>query len=291
MSKLSGESRMVKTWEHALEEYRYPVNLADYEFAAAESSEWFELNLKTGDRAETINFEDRFRNMAQNHIEAWYEIVFWKNYSYGLSRQSVISSVMHRVYLSNAESLLRTIKHRGNTDKSLEEMIEEIDLDAEFLAEFGYDRSDADEESKITAERLWERCLRYIDEPGLESFQAFRDTLFKGNGIATAMTFPAFLKPDIFPMVDVHVARWSSANGTDHDYSRFGGPSLVTHSNLGKRPLTDREWPFVQSWIEWCRFTAKRLSDLTAFQWRARDVDMVVFTAQKKKLPLEPLYR
>ena len=207
MSKSSEESRMVKTWQHALEEYRYPVNLADYEFATAEAPEWFELNLLTGDRAETINFEDRFRSMAQNYIEAWYEVVFWKNYSNGLNRQSVISRVMHRVYLSNAEGLLRTIEQRGNTDKTLEEMIDEIDLDAEFLAEFGYDRGDADEDSIITAERLRERCLRYIDEPGLESFQAFRDTLFKTDVIATAMTFPAFLRPDIFPMVDIQIAR------------------------------------------------------------------------------------
>ena len=282
---------MAKIWQHALDEYRYPVNLANYEDGPAEAPKWFDLNLLTGDRAETIDFEDRFRSKAQNHIEAWYEVVFWKNYSIPPSRQNIISRVMYRVFLSNAESILRTIEQRGNTDKSLEEMIEQIDLDAEFSAEFGYDRNDADEESIITAERLWERCLRYVDGPSLESFQVFRDTLFKTKVIATAMTFPAFLRPDIFPMVDVQIARWANTNGTDHDYRSQGGPSLVTHSSLGNSILTDKEWPFVQSWIEWCRFTARVLSDLTGCQWRARDVEMAVFTAQRETLPLEPLHR
>ena len=282
---------MVKTWQRALEEYRYPVNLADYEFAASESPGWFELNLPTGDRAETIYFENRFRSSAQTNIEAWYEVVFWKNYSLPPVRQNIISRVMYRTFLSRAESMLRIIKDRGDTDISLEDMMDAFDLDAEFFDEFGYNRADADEDAIITAERLWERCLHYIEEPSLESFQQFRDLLFKGEGIATAMTFPAFLKPDVFPMVDRQIARWSRANGADHDYESWEGPILKTRPNLGERVLTDGEWPFVQSWIEWCRFTAKRLSDLTGCQWRARDVEMAVFTAQRKSLPLEPLFR
>ena len=73
---------MVRTWQHALDEYRYPVNLSDYEFATSEGPGWFELNLSKGDRVETIGFEKRFRGKAQTHLEAWYEVVFWKLFQF-----------------------------------------------------------------------------------------------------------------------------------------------------------------------------------------------------------------
>ena len=280
---------MVRTWQFALEAYRYPVNQAEYEFAAAEPPGWFEANIPKGDRSETITFETRFRSEAQTHIEAWYEVVFWKNNSFGVSRQKITGNVINRVGLSNAERLLRVTKERGYTEKSLDEMIEEIDLDKEFFKEFGYNRVDADEDVVITAKRLWDKCMLYVEEPSLESFQAFRDILFKTNVIATTATFPAFLKPDDFPMLDPHIARWSRANGAEHDYRSCDGPSLVTYPGLEGKVLTDRNWDFVQSWIDWCGFTAKRLSELTGSHWRARDAEMAVFTAQTKGLPLEPL--
>ena len=280
---------MVETWEQALKAYRYPVNLAKYESAAAEPPGWFEQNLSKGDRSETITFENRFRSQAQTHIEAWYEVVFWKNYSFGIVRDERTVGVMYRVYLSGALRQLKVIKERGEIDKSLDEMIEEIDLDRTFFKEFGYNRVDADKDVEITAERLWDKCLLYIEKPSLESFQAFRNILFKNKVIATAATFPAFLKPDDFPMVDRQVARWARENGTVHDYAGCGGPTLVTRPDLGERVLTDRDWDFVQSWIEWCRFTAERLTDLTGSHWRARDAEMAVYTAQTKRRTLEPL--
>ena len=271
------------SWTHALHNYSYPVDLSKYELAGDFSPGWFELNLSKGDRNDTIRFENRFRGEARNNIEVWYEVIFWKYYSFGLIRDSQTSKRVWSVAVSRAPDLIRRVEEMGLNG----ELVDQV---AHF---FGYERQEVEEVTEITPSLLWDSCWEYIENPGLESFRSFRDLLFKLDVVATAATFPAFLKPDAFPMVDRQIARWSRENGADHDYENWEGPTLKTHPDLVKPNhfLTDRDWLFVQSWIEWCRFTANRLSDLTGCHWRARDVEMAVFTAQRKSLPLKPLYR
>ena len=48
-------------------------------------------------------------------------------------------------------------------------------------------------------------------------------------------------------------------------------------------------WRFIQDWIKSCRHTANTLSHGSGEHWRARDVEMAVFTAQRSGLPLNPL--
>lgn len=43
------------------------------------------------------------------------------------------------------------------------------------------------------------------------------------------------------------------------------------------------------SWMAWCQTMAAKLSQRTGFFWRARDVEMAVFTAQRYGLELNPL--
>ena len=52
---------------------------------------------------------------------------------------------------------------------------------------------------------LWSSCANYITSPNLKSSKAFRCKLFKHPVVATAATFPAFLCPERFPMVDMQV--------------------------------------------------------------------------------------
>ncbi len=138
---------------------------------------------------------------------------------------------------------------------------------------------------------LWASCANYIASPNLESFRAFRCKLFRQPVVATAATFPAFICPDRFPMVDTQVTRWASENSDAHRYSGVGGPNLECVPEL--RPgavLRERHWRFVESWTAWCQFTAGMLSQRTQRAWRARDVEMAVFSAQRSNdLTLRPL--
>ena len=142
--------------------------------------------------------------------------------------------------------------------------------------------------SEACAAKLWRVCNDYVDKFDLESFRAFRKLLFKTSRVANAATFPAFVRPDKFPMVDRQITRWALENGAEHRYP--GGPALECVPDLSSdEVLRESHWPFVESWIKWCRFTACKLERLTGETWRARDVEMAVFTAQRAGLKLNPL--
>ena len=136
--------------------------------------------------------------------------------------------------------------------------------------------------STVAPADLWSSCADYIGNPSLASFRAFRCRLFTQPVVATAATFPAFICPEKFPMVDTQITRWASENGGEHGYSGIGGPDLEGVPNL--RPgavLRESHWPFVESWVAWCQFTAGILTQGTRRVWRARDVEMAVFAAQR----------
>ncbi len=139
--------------------------------------------------------------------------------------------------------------------------------------------------SGVTPMTLWSSCMDYMTNPNLESFKAFRNKLF-GDGVATAATFPAFIRPDQFPMVDTQITRWARKNSRVHRYSAVGGPDLECVPELQPGTvLTESDWRFIDSWIAWCRFTAWKLSQRTGREWRARDVEMAVFSAQRSHGP------
>ena len=143
--------------------------------------------------------------------------------------------------------------------------------------------------SRVTAAELWQHCTNYVEKPSPQLFRDFREKLFQDPVVATAATFPAFICPEKFPMVDKQVTKWAKTEGTKHNYAAIGGPSLSCVPELGKGGLRESHWAFVESWIEWCQFTAGILNRLTECHWRARDVEMAVFTAQLKSLTLNPL--
>ncbi len=144
--------------------------------------------------------------------------------------------------------------------------------------------------SRISPGELWSACKDYIESPGVETFRVFRNKLFRSPVVATAATFPAFICPEKFPMVDMQVIKWARKYGDRHRYSGVGGPNLADVPALERNGnLQESHWSFIGSWIDWCRFTARRLNELTERAWRARDVEMAVFTAQRFKLPLQPL--
>ena len=222
------------SWKHALEEYRYPVDLRRFD-GASRNPGWFELNICPGNRTQTESFETRFREQAPHHLEAWAEVVFWKLDSGG----------------------------RGFAATQARRLL--------------------DPNRPVSASELWSSCMAYLDQPGRTTFSAFRKMLFTTPAVATAATFPAFICPEKFPMVDTQIARWVREHGGQHGYRGDIGrvPSAAT--------INESHWPFVDSWMAWCRTMAAELSRRTGFSWRARDVEMAVFTAQRCGLELNPV--
>lgn len=122
--------------------------------------------------------------------------------------------------------------------------------------------------SGIRPNELLDLCEAYVHRPTLGNFQEFRRCIVKTDVVATAATFPAFLRPDLFPMVDTQTALWASQNR----WARIAGVPKI-----GKGVLYERHWEYVKSWIRWCYNTAELLGS----DWTPRDVEMAVFTAQR----------
>jgi len=53
--------------------------------------------------------------------------------------------------------------------------------------------------------------------------------------------------------------------------------------------LRDNDFTNYLHWIAWCRECAQELTDITETRWRARDVEMAVFTAQRDRTFLNVL--
>jgi hypothetical protein len=141
-------------------------------------------------------------------------------------------------------------------------------------------------------QQLNDACADYMAKPSWTLLNKIRSTLgFRAPVVAVAATFPAFLNPCLFPMVDTRVARWAQAYGHAHNANDPRGPQLIMprYPNNGRTVLTGQDYPFVESWTDWCRHTAAKLSAKSPMAWRARDVEMAVFTAWGKSLTLKPV--
>jgi len=139
------------------------------------------------------------------------------------------------------------------------------------------------EGSGVLAEDLHRNCSAYILHPSRSSLQALVELLWgKGSrAVAVACVFPAFIAPDQFPMVDTRVAKWVNACLAYQNASDGKGPQLAApeYPGNGATVLTLSDWPFIESWIHWCRHTARRLTSCSDLNWRARDVEMAIFRA------------
>ena len=234
---------MPDSWVAARDAYNYPVNLADF----ADKHKYpgfFESNI-CGCLDSTRAFQDRFRRNAPYHLEAWYEVIFWKMYS------------------------------QNRKDSKTKDAIQNI------------------RESGVNHKHLWTLCQSYLEYPERQSFRAFQKNLFSTEAVPIAMTFPAFLSPEKFPMVDSEITRWSYQNHASHAYNLQGGPVLSEPPDMDKVTTllysNTKHREFIESWIKWCRFTASKLHTLTGDEWSARDVEMAVFTAQWTGRTLNPL--
>jgi hypothetical protein len=134
----------------------------------------------------------------------------------------------------------------------------------------------------IEGKSLWKACNNYVESPSRRTFEAFQSLFgFATNVIAVAATFPAFVFPDTYPMIDTRIAKWVGTCMTEHNAADPKGPQLTRPPFLDSRRtvLTMSDFDFMQDWIRWCGHTASKLKISTSINWRARDVEMAVFNA------------
>jgi hypothetical protein len=192
-----------------------------------------------GNRESTIHFENYFRKNSLT-IEPWFEVVFWKMYS--------------QPHVSDQQTC-RIVKRFTNPPMVPTALIETA--------------------KKFMASETFNEFRK--------TFDSYRSLFgYSTKAIATVATFPAFLDPINFPMVDTRVAKWVNSQYTFHNqFDAIGSqliPSIygrISNTNM----LTMADFDFYYHWIMWTRHMAKKLSAYSDFQWRARDVEMAVFTA------------
>lgn len=154
-------------------------------------------------------------------------------------------------------------------------------------------------DNDVPPQLLWYACNNYVENPTRKNLEDFRMLLLglRSRTIALACTFPAFLKPELYPMVDTRIAKWVGSSMNLHNNADPSGPQLIRPKFLDSQQttLTMTDFEFVETWISWCRHTARKLTERTLSEWRSRDVEMAVFSAwggrhdTHPKLHLNPL--
>lgn len=139
----------------------------------------------------------------------------------------------------------------------------------------------------VTASELCCAVDLFAAKPIKTNLSVLRALLgIKAPVLALALTYPAFVCPDQFPMVDTNTARWVSENYENHNRSR---ETQLTPFDIGRGVVRDSHFDSYLNWVHWCRETAKTLTARTHMDWRARDVEMAVFTAAREGLSLNRL--
>jgi len=139
----------------------------------------------------------------------------------------------------------------------------------------------------ITSNQLWSSIQQFIISPNITNLEEIRNKLgLQTPVLAVPLTLVALANPQKFPMIDNQVARWVNSNASNHNDKRRNKLSLF---NMNHPSLQDDDFPNYLNWVNWCQEVAQVLTELTSKQWRARDVEMAVFTAQRNGITLNVL--
>ena len=134
----------------------------------------------------------------------------------------------------------------------------------------------------VTAAQLWEATQQFIRTPSKIGLTYLRGLLGFKYGMAVPLTFVAFADPQSYPMVDRRVADWVNANLEKHNAGRNNKLTKFRSREWKKANfIPDSDFGAYMDWVSWCREIASMLSGLTNTCWRARDVEMAIFTAYR----------
>ncbi len=146
------------------------------------------------------------------------------------------------------------------------------------------------QQNAINPGKLWSALQGFVNTPTILNFQTLRSLLGQSYGLAVPLTFAAFACPLQYPMLDKKVAPWVNQNGLAHSAKRNNRlVDFKSYVTKGATYFRDTDFPAYLKWVWWCREVATVLSGTTEFEWRARDVEMAVFTAYERKLRLNVL--
>lgn len=144
---------------------------------------------------------------------------------------------------------------------------------------------------KTKPQKLYDAIKSFTINPSLSRLKNIRKLLgIKTNVLAVPLTFPAFLNPEKYPMVDNVVARWVNENFIKHNSNRQAKLTPFVSPKKGFTSLRDIDFQSYLNWVGWCNETAYILTQRTSMKWRARDVEMAVFTAKRRNLKLNVLF-
>lgn len=144
-------------------------------------------------------------------------------------------------------------------------------------------------ERKTKPEELCDAIKVFIINPSKLKLQKLRCLLgIKTNVLAIPLTFVAFFNPEKYPMVDKNITEWVNQNFASHNKNRQA--QLTPFVSLEQfTSLRDVDFQSYLNWVRWCNETAQILTNGTDIKWRARDVEMAVFTAERNDMELNIL--
>ena len=143
-----------------------------------------------------------------------------------------------------------------------------------------------------TAQRLWYSVQQFIGNQTEDNLERIWEEFgYSDNGLASPLTFPALASPETLPMIDIQVAKWINKNYRLHNINRTSELTPFDMSSNSPLKGTNANITSYVNWVHWCREASTVLTELYSKPWRARDVEMAVYTAErsKGKLDLEPL--
>ncbi len=143
------------------------------------------------------------------------------------------------------------------------------------------------QEYRITPRQLWDVVHQFVESQTRENLKRIRKLLgIKTDVLAIPLTLPALASPKTIPMIDNQVARWVNHNAAVHNVNRI---NKITLFKMNYPSLRDNDFSNYLNWVAWCQEVAHVLIKLTGEEWRARDVEMAVFTAQREGMVLNVL--
>jgi hypothetical protein len=130
------------------------------------------------------------------------------------------------------------------------------------------------------------RLLELASKPTYHNIEFFRMACGQPNGFATPVTFLSFYNPTLYPMVDKIIGKWWNRNKSN--YWKTSASNFLQRSD-GWIGLNEQNWNTYLEWTNFCREYSNLLSLKSGRQWRARDVEIAVWEAEKRDLTLNTL--
>jgi hypothetical protein len=131
----------------------------------------------------------------------------------------------------------------------------------------------------------WLQTLSKAEKPSWDNFQHFQEACCNMKaGFANPITFLSFYNAIEYPMADKVVAGWWGEHKERHGYHGYKDhPAFKVNKVV---PPTPGNWEAYLAWKRFCCDYAGRLNrtgNRIWREWRARDVEMAVWQAQRNR--------